>query len=72
MLQVEGVEGFFSAKDVPGHDVVPHSVPGSNQMGSVMHDEEVFARHEVKCVGQVSLSHSGLHVSSFTASIVSC
>ena len=52
-LQVEGVEGFFSAKDVPGHDIVPGTVPGSNQMGSVMHDEEVFALDEVKCVGQV-------------------
>ncbi|KAK9866817.1 hypothetical protein WJX84_005780, partial [Apatococcus fuscideae] len=50
---VEGVEGFFSAKDVPGHDIVPGTVPGSNQMGSVMHDEEVFALDEVKCVGQV-------------------
>ncbi|KAK9861190.1 hypothetical protein WJX84_010543 [Apatococcus fuscideae] len=51
--EVEGMEGFFCAKDVPGHDIVPGTIPGTNQMGSVMHDEEVFALDEVKCVGQV-------------------
>lgn len=42
MMQKPGVEGFFSAKDVPG----------GNDMGAVVHDEECFASEEVTCVGQ--------------------
>ena len=42
ILQKPGVEGFFSAKDVPG----------ANDMGAVVHDEECFASEEVTCVGQ--------------------
>ncbi|GFR49634.1 hypothetical protein Agub_g11707 [Astrephomene gubernaculifera] len=42
-LQVPGVVGFYSAKDVPG----------SNAIGPVWTDEEVFATSEVTAVGQV-------------------
>ncbi len=42
-LQVPGVVGFYSAKDVPG----------SNMIGPVWTDEEVFAVEEVTAVGQV-------------------
>lgn len=42
LLQKPGVEGFFSAKDVPG----------GNDMGAVVHDEECFASEVVTCVGQ--------------------
>ncbi|KAG2484282.1 hypothetical protein HYH03_016926 [Edaphochlamys debaryana] len=42
-LQVPGVVGFYSAKDVPG----------SNMIGPVWYDEEVFATSEVTAVGQV-------------------
>ncbi|EFJ45339.1 hypothetical protein VOLCADRAFT_63971 [Volvox carteri f. nagariensis] len=42
-LQVPGVVGFYSAKDVPG----------SNAIGPVWYDEEVFATSEVTAVGQV-------------------
>jgi xanthine dehydrogenase/oxidase len=38
-----GFEGFFSAKDVPG----------ANDIGAIVHDEEVFATKTVTCVGQV-------------------
>lgn len=41
--QVPGVVGFYSAKDVPG----------SNMIGPVWTDEEVFAVEEVTAVGQV-------------------
>lgn len=40
--QVEGVVGFFGAGDVPG----------SNKIGPVLHDEELFATRHVTCVGQ--------------------
>jgi xanthine dehydrogenase molybdopterin-binding subunit B len=43
--QVPGVVGFFSARDVPG----------SNLIGPVVADEEVFASEFVTCVGQVRL-----------------
>ncbi len=42
-LAMPGVRGFFSHKDVPGH----------NDIGPVVHDEEVFASKVVHCVGQV-------------------
>jgi hypothetical protein len=42
-MQVPGVAGFFCARDVPG----------SNWIGPVVADEEVFATTEVTCVGQV-------------------
>ncbi|KXZ53315.1 hypothetical protein GPECTOR_7g1209 [Gonium pectorale] len=42
-LQVPGVVGFYSAKDVPGN----------NAIGPVWADEEVFATSEVTAVGQV-------------------
>ncbi|KAI0525010.1 hypothetical protein KFK09_004400 [Dendrobium nobile] len=38
-----GFAGLFLAKDVPG----------SNKIGPVVHDEEVFASEKVTCVGQV-------------------
>ncbi len=41
--QVPGVVGFFCHKDVPG----------SNAIGPVWLDEEVFASSEVTAVGQV-------------------
>lgn len=34
--------GFFGAEDVPG----------SNMIGPVLHDEELFATRHVTCVGQ--------------------
>ena len=40
---MEGVEGYFDHKDVPGE----------NSMGPIVHDEEVFASAKVTCVGQV-------------------
>ena len=42
-VQMEGVEGYFDHKDVPG----------DNMMGPIVHDEEVFATRSVTCVGQV-------------------
>ncbi|GLC34818.1 hypothetical protein PLESTB_001167600 [Pleodorina starrii] len=42
-LQIPGVIGFYCAKDVPG----------SNMIGPVAYDEEVFATSEVTAVGQV-------------------
>lgn len=41
-LQMPGVEAFFSAKDVPG----------DNQVGPIVHDEEVFVSQEITCIGQ--------------------
>lgn len=41
-LQKPGVAGYFGAKDVPG----------GNDMGAVVHDEECFASEVVTCVGQ--------------------
>ena len=41
--QVPGVVGFYGAGDVPG----------SNMIGPVLHDEELFATRRVTCVGQV-------------------
>ncbi len=40
-MQMEGVVGYFDHKDVPGH----------NDMGAVVHDEEVFASEKVTCIG---------------------
>eukprot|EP01018_Ginkgo_biloba_P032807 Gb_23462 [translate_table: standard] len=40
---IPGFEGFFTAKDVPG----------GNDIGAVVHDEELFASEFVTCVGQV-------------------
>ena len=42
MLQKPGVAGYFGAKDVPG----------GNDMGAVVHDEECFASKVVTCIGQ--------------------
>eukprot|EP00271_Cylindrocystis_brebissonii_P015376 TRINITY_DN3802_c0_g1_i1.p1 TRINITY_DN3802_c0_g1~~TRINITY_DN3802_c0_g1_i1.p1 ORF type:complete len:1384 (-),score=303.69 TRINITY_DN3802_c0_g1_i1:1396-5484(-) len=39
----KGFVAFYSHKDVPGH----------NDTGCVVHDEEVFASKEVTCVGQI-------------------
>nr|XP_045608332.1 xanthine dehydrogenase/oxidase-like isoform X2 [Procambarus clarkii] len=43
-LKVDGVERFFSAKDLPGK---------RNVTGCIIFDEEVFASEKVTCVGQV-------------------
>lgn len=43
-LQVPGVHGFFSAKDIK---------EGHNIFGPIIHDEEVFASKTVTCCGQV-------------------
>ncbi len=40
--QMEGVAGYFDAG----------SVPGSNDLGAIVRDEEVFARDIVVCIGQ--------------------
>lgn len=42
VLQKPGVAGYFGAKDVPG----------GNDMGAVVHDEECFASEVVTCIGQ--------------------
>lgn len=39
-----GFVGLFLSKDVPG----------SNKIGAIIHDEEVFASEVVTCVGQVT------------------
>lgn len=39
---MEGVEGFYNHESVPGH----------NDTGAVIHDEEVFASKVVTCIGQ--------------------
>ncbi|KAH7315284.1 hypothetical protein KP509_21G042700 [Ceratopteris richardii] len=39
---VEGFEGFFTAKDIPG----------GNDIGAIIADEELFATNVVTCVGQ--------------------
>lgn len=40
-----GFAGLFLGRDVPG----------SNKIGAVIHDEEVFASELVTCVGQVKI-----------------
>lgn len=40
-MQMEGVAGYFDHT----------SVPGSNDLGTVIHDEEVFASSIVTCIG---------------------
>lgn len=49
-----GYEGLFLSKDVPG----------GNDIGAVIHDEELFASDVVTCVGQVwcFTCHTCLHV----------
>lgn len=42
-----GFVGLFLSKDVPG----------SNKIGAIVHDEEVFASEVVTCVGQVTLTY---------------
>lgn len=42
-MAMPGVVGFYCHKDVPG----------SNSIGAVVQDEEVFASKTVTCVGQV-------------------
>lgn len=51
---MEGVVGYFDHKDVPGH----------NDMGAVVHDEEVFASEKVTCIG-ARLSHLLLTVAAW-------
>jgi xanthine dehydrogenase/oxidase len=41
--QKPGVAGYFGHKDVPG----------GNDIGAVMHDEECFASEVVTCIGHV-------------------
>lgn len=41
-----GFRGFFTSKDIPG----------SNKVGPVVYDEELFASEFVTCVGQVWIS----------------
>lgn len=43
-LQLDGVRGFFSAKDIAA---------GHNKFGPIIHDEEVFASEKVTCCGQI-------------------
>ena len=43
-LAMEGVRGFFSAKDI---------LIGRNKFGAIIHDEEVFASKKVTSCGQV-------------------
>ena len=40
---MEGVEGYFDHKDVPGR----------NDIGPILHDEEVFTTRTVTCIGQI-------------------
>ena len=40
---MEGVEGYFDHKHIPGR----------NDIGPVLHDEEVFATSTVTCIGQI-------------------
>ncbi len=40
---IPGFAGYFGAKDLPG----------GNDIGAILHDEEVFATEIVTCVGQV-------------------
>lgn len=42
-LKMEGVQGFFCAKDIDEYN---------NLVGPVFHDDEVFARNKVNCLGQ--------------------
>lgn len=41
VMQMEGVAGYFDHT----------SVPGANDLGTVIHDEEVFASSIVTCIG---------------------
>jgi xanthine dehydrogenase/oxidase len=41
-LEVPGVIGFFTHKDIPGEKII----------GDIVHDEEVFASEVVETVGQ--------------------
>ncbi|KAI4462156.1 xanthine dehydrogenase [Holotrichia oblita] len=43
-LAIEGVQGFFSAKDLE---------PSSNAIGTIIHDEEVFVSRKVTAQGQI-------------------
>lgn len=43
-LAMEGVRGFFSAKDI---------LNGRNEFGAIIHDEEIFASQKVTSCGQV-------------------
>lgn len=43
---VAGFEGLFTAKDIPG----------GNDIGAVVADEELFATSVVTCVGQVVIA----------------
>ena len=42
ILQMEGVKGYFDHEDVPGE----------NEFGAIIKDEEIFATELVTCVGQ--------------------
>ena len=39
--QMEGVVGYYDHTSVPGH----------NDLGAVVHDEEIFASDTVTCIG---------------------
>ena len=45
-LQMEGVVGYYDHTSVPGH----------NDLGAVVHDEEIFASDTVTCIGAPFLS----------------
>ena len=40
-IQMEGVVGYYDHTSVPGH----------NDLGAVVHDEEIFASDTVTCIG---------------------
>lgn len=42
-VQMDGVEGYFDHTHVPGR----------NDIGPILHDEEAFATRTVTCVGQI-------------------
>ena len=43
-MQMEGVVGYYDHTSVPGH----------NDLGAVVHDEEIFASDTVTCIGAPS------------------
>lgn len=55
-----------AARSCPGFEglFVSKNVPGGNDIGAIIHDEELFASDVVTCVGQVwwFTYHTHLHV----------
>jgi Xanthine dehydrogenase, molybdopterin-binding subunit B len=49
-LAMEGVRGWVDERDVPGQ---------KNYVGGIIHDDVIFARDVVTCVGQVSTFSCG-------------